>query len=309
MKVLVTGGAGFIGSHVVDKLLVEGCHVVVLDNFNTGLLHNIPAGVKLIEMDICSSELTTVFDKENFDAVIHMAAQTMVPISIDKPDFDCQINILGTVNLLEACRQTGVKRVIFASSAAVYGDAADIPITENANTMPTSFYGLSKLTVEKYLQLYYQLYGLEYFVLRYSNVYGERQGDGGEGGVISIFTRKISEGQVLLVNGDGGQTRDFIYVGDVAAANWHALITPHANDILNISTNTETSVNELIQVLTEISGGSVHKNYGPIREGDIYRSTLANHKAVEKIGWYPSVTLSTGLTKTYEYFCKRLKTS
>jgi UDP-glucose 4-epimerase len=305
LKVLVTGGAGFIGSHVVEKLLNEDCSVVVIDNFNTGLVHNIPQDVKFINMDICSPDITDVFVRERFDAVIHMAAQTMVPISIHKPDYDCQINILGTVNLLEACRKTGVKRVVFASSAAVYGNAEDIPITEETNTMPTSFYGLSKLTVEKYLQLYYQLYGLEYFVLRYSNVYGERQGDGGEGGVISIFTRKFSEGQTLAVHGDGGQTRDFIYVGDVATANWCALIAPYANDVLNVSTNTETSVNELIDVLAGISGKTVQKEHGQAREGDIYRSTLSNHKAIDRLAWYPTVSLEVGLAKTYEYFYKK----
>lgn len=304
MKVLVTGGAGFIGSHVVERLLKEDCNVVVIDNFNTGLEQNIPDDIKLIKMDICSPGIINVFLQERFDAVIHMAAQTMVPVSILKPNDDCQINIFGTVNLLEACRKTGVKRVVFASSAAVYGDAEDIPITEETDTIPTSFYGLSKLTVEKYLQLYYQLYGLEYFVLRYSNVYGERQGDGGEGGVISIFTRKFSEGQALVVHGDGRQTRDFIYVGDVAEANWCSLISANANEVLNISTNTETSINELIHVLGAISDKIVQKVHGPAREGDIYRSSLANSKAIERLGWNPTVSLSDGLSRTYKYFCK-----
>lgn len=304
MKVLLTGGAGFIGSHITQKLLRENCQVVVLDNLSTGLRGNVPAGVKLIEMDICSAELLKVFEKEQFDAVIHLAAQTMVPISLDKPDYDCQVNIAGTVNVLEGCRKTGVKRVIFSSSAAVYGDVDNVPILENNNTKPTSFYGVSKLTVEKYLDLYYKVFGLDYVVLRYANVYGERQGDGGEGGVISIFTRKIHQNQPLTVFGDGGQTRDFIYAGDVAVANYQALITTNANTVYNISTQTETGVNQIIDMLAQAAGKSVEKVYNLMREGDIYRSSLANGKACERLDWKPVMGLAEGLARTYEYMKK-----
>jgi UDP-glucose 4-epimerase len=299
MKILVTGGAGFIGSHVVEKLLMEECHVVVIDNLCTGIRDHVPAGVKFIQMDICSKELLDVFAKERFDAVIHLAAQTMVPVSLNKPDYDCQVNLLGTVNILEACRKTGVKRVVFSSTAAVYGDVDNVPIVESAAARPTSFYGLSKLSVEKYLQMYQQIFGLEYVVLRYANVYGERQGDGGEGGVISIFTRKIGQNEVLSVYGNGDQSRDFIYAGDVAAANYQALMTSYVNGAYNISTQTEVSVNQLIKILGQIAGREVQKQYCPVREGDIYRSALSNQAAREKLGWQCEMLLADGLARTY----------
>lgn len=299
MKILVTGGAGFIGSHIVEKLVKEDCQVVVIDNLSTGVRENIPSAVKLIEMDICSHELINIFKTENFDAVLHLAAQTMVPVSLKKPDYDCQINILGTLNVLEACRSTGVKRVVFSSTAAVYGNADCLPVMESTETRPTSFYGLSKLTVENYLALYHQVYGLEYVVLRYANVYGERQGDGGEGGVVSIFTRLISAGKSLTIFGDGGQTRDFIYAGDVANANYQALLTPHVNHVYNVSTQIETSVNELITIFEKVASKSVEKVCVPVREGDIYRSMLSNDQATQKLGWKPMMNLAEGLRRTY----------
>jgi len=299
LKILVTGGAGFIGSHIVEKLVKEDCQVVVIDNLSTGVRENIPSAVKLIEMDICSHELINIFKTENFDAVLHLAAQTMVPVSLKKPDYDCQINILGTLNVLEACRSTGVKRVVFSSTAAVYGNADCLPVMESTETRPTSFYGLSKLTVENYLALYHQVYGLEYVVLRYANVYGERQGDGGEGGVVSIFTRLISAGKSLTIFGDGGQTRDFIYAGDVANANYQALLTPHVNHVYNVSTQIETSVNELITIFEKVASKSVEKVCVPVREGDIYRSMLSNDQATQKLGWKPMMNLAEGLRRTY----------
>jgi UDP-glucose 4-epimerase len=304
MKVLITGGAGFIGSHVIEKLNKENCQVIVVDNLSTGLRDNVPTNVKFIEIDICSVELLAVFEQEQFDAVIHMAAQTMVPVSLDKPDYDCQVNVLGTVNVLEACRKNGVKRIVFSSSAAVYGDVDIVPVVERAKTVPTSFYGLSKLTVEKYLAMYHKVYGLDYVVLRYANVYGERQGDGGEGGVVSIFTRLISQGKALNIFGDGGQTRDFIYAGDVANANYQALVTANANAVYNVSTQTETSVNKLIELLVvkKASGQEVEKVYSPAREGDIYRSMLSNQLANEKLGWKPMISLVDGLGRTYNDF-------
>lgn len=304
MKVLVTGGAGFIGSHLVEKLSEENCQVMVLDNLHTGLRENVPAGVALVELNVCDPQLLPLFETEKFDAVVHLAGQTMVNVSIDDPHYDAQVNIQGTVNVLEACRKTEVKRIVFASTAAVYGDIDEVPIQETFAARPTSFYGLSKLTVENYLQLYHQLYGLDYVALRFANVYGERQGDGGEGGVISIFTKRVARGEAIAIYGDGGQTRDFIYAGDVATGIWQALRTEKANAVYNLSTQTEVSINHMVALLAQISGKSIQPDYGPVRAGDIYRSILANDRAVAGLAWKPVVSLKEGLTRTYRYFAQ-----
>ncbi|WP_425060733.1 UDP-glucose 4-epimerase [Sporomusa carbonis] len=308
MKALVTGGAGFIGSHTVDTLLAKAWEVVVLDNLSTGLAGNINPGAKFIKMDILSNDLLEVFRQEKFDYVVHLAAQTAVPYSMNHPDVDCRINVLGMVNVLEACRQTGVKRVAFASSAAVYGDAGALPIVENTDLKPASFYGLSKHSGEKYLELYSKVHGLNYVVLRYANVYGERQGDGGEGGVISIFTRRIYQNQPVGIFGDGGQTRDFIYVGDVAEANYKSLIAPQAavNRVYNVSTQTQTSVNDLVAIMAEAAGKQVEKVYLPAREGDIYHSMLSNQAALNLLCWNPCMPLAEGLRRTYHSLKKTM---
>jgi UDP-glucose 4-epimerase len=306
MKVLVTGGAGFIGSHIVEKLLNCNCEVTVIDNLSTGLTDNLHKDAGFFQMDIRSQEISALFAAKNFDYVIHLAAQTMVPKSLDNPYYDCDVNILGIVNILEACRKYNVKRVIFPSSAAVYGDLADVPLTEDLaiKAQPSSFYGLSKMTAEKYLALYQSIYGLEYIVLRYANVYGERQGDAGEGGVVSIFARKAKMSQPVMIFGDGGQTRDFIYAGDVAAANYQALLTVNPNCAYNISTQLETSVNDLAGYIEKVSGHTLKKEYHSPRSGDIYRSCLSNKAAQQKLGWSPKMPLITGLARTYEALTK-----
>lgn len=299
MKVVVTGGAGFIGSHVVGRLVADGCSVVVVDDLSTGLAANVPGQARLERLDIAGGDLRSLFAAERFDSAIHLAAQTAVPRSVAEPDFDCRVNVLGTVNLLEACRQTGVRRVVFASSAAVYGNADTVPLREDAGGEPTSFYGLSKLTVERYLRLYHDLFGLDYVILRYANVYGERQGDSGEGGVVSIFARRLAAGQPIAIFGDGGQTRDFVYAGDVAVANCRALVTPAANAVYNVSTGTETSVNELVALMAKVAGRQPQLNYLPPREGDIYRSALDNGAAATGLGWRPATSLPQGLAAAY----------
>jgi UDP-glucose 4-epimerase len=299
VKVLVTGGAGFIGSHVVDKLIQEKCQVVIIDNLSTGLRENINPAATFIQLDIRNDEILTIFMTEKFDFVIHLAAQTMVHKSLEMPDYDCDINILGTVNILEACRKSNVKRIVFSSTAAVYGNVTTLPVVETSQKAPTSFYGLSKFTCENYLSLYKEVYGLDYMILRYANVYGERQGDGGEGGVISIFARKIRQDQPVLIFGDGSQTRDFIYVGDVANANYQSLLVDHANKICNISTQTETSVNMLIDYMGNVAGKVVTRNYNEKREGDIYKSSLSNAIARKILDWQPHMILLEGLAKTY----------
>lgn len=303
-KVLITGGAGFIGSHIIEVLKKEDCDITVLDNLHTGLRENVPENVRLIEMDIRDKRVIDVFEKYQFDVVLHLAGQTMVNVSVDDPFYDADINIMGTVNILEACRKTGVKRIVFSSTAATYGDIEKVPIREEFSVNPLSFYGLSKLTVEKYLKLYHDLYGLEYVILRYANVYGERQGDGGEGGVISIFTKKIAKDESFVIHGDGKQTRDFVYAGDVARANWYAANTEYCNTIYNVSTNSETSIRELVDLLERASGKTIDRQYGERREGDIYRSVLDNSKIVTNLNWMPMINLQEGLKRTYDYFVK-----
>ena len=305
MNILVTGGAGFIGSHLVRHLLAKGENVTALDNLSTGLAENLPSEAKLVEMDILDEELPKVVAAGAFDAIVHLAAQTMVDTSIKNPLLDTRENLLGTVQVLEAARAANVKRVIFASTAAVYGDVKedDLPVREAQPTLPLSFYGLSKLSVEKYLEMYEKLYGMEYVVLRFANVYGERQGDGGEGGVISIFAKAVAEGRDITIYGDGEQTRDFVYAGDIAEGIWAALRTEEVNAAYNLSTQTETSLRELVSLLAEIRGREIVPKYGAEREGDIYKSMLSNNRARRGLDWQPVTTLAEGLRRTYEYFC------
>lgn len=305
MKVLVTGGAGFIGSHIVDLLIDREFEVVIIDNLATGLLSNINSKAKFIELDIRDKvKVLDIFNREKFDYVIHQAAQTMVHHSLENPIYDGDVNILGTINILECCRITNVKRIVFASTAAVYGDTQSLPVLELIDKNPASFYGLSKLTCEKYLDMYHRLFGLEYIVLRYANVYGERQGDSGEGGVISIFVKKIVDGEAITVFGDGTQTRDFIYVGDIANANYKSLFTKKSNAVYNISTQSETSLHALIAELEDVSLQKIKKFFLPPREGDIYKSYLSNYGAKENLLWHPEVSLREGLSRTYKFLAK-----
>ena len=305
LNILVTGGAGFIGSHLVRHLLAKGEQVTALDNLSTGLAENLPPEAKLVEMGILDEDLPKVVAAGAFDAIVHLAAQTMVDTSIKNPLLDTRENLLGTVQVLEAARAANVKRVIFASTAAVYGDVKedDLPVREAQPTLPLSFYGLSKLSVEKYLEMYENLYGMEYVVLRFANVYGERQGDGGEGGVISIFAKAVAEGRDITIYGDGEQTRDFVYAGDIAEGIWAALRTEEVNAAYNLSTQTETSLRELVSLLAEIRGREIVPKYGAEREGDIYKSMLSNSRARRGLDWQPATTLAEGLRRTYEYFC------
>lgn len=306
MKVLVTGGAGFIGSHVVRLLMAEGHEVTVLDNFSTGDRAHLPAdGFELWAMDVRTEEARIKMLSVPFDGIVHLAAQTMVDSSIRDPLFDAQQNVMGSVNVLEAARRMGA-RVIFASTAAAYGDVKEdmLPVPEDAPLAPLSFYGLTKVTVERYLALYHALYGLHYVVLRFANVYGERQGDKGEGGVISIFCKRVARGLPITIYGDGGQTRDFVYAGDIARGICAALTTAQVDTAYNLSTATETSLRELVAGIAEAAGHPIHPTLDEPRPGDIYRSMLANARAHTGLGWQPETSLREGLQRTYRYFCE-----
>ncbi len=305
MKVLVTGGAGFIGSHLVRQLLAAQHSVTVMDNVSTGLWQHLPdADCERLELDIRMPAARQAIEDGKFDVIVHLAGQTMVDVSVKDPAFDAEENVMGTVNVLEGARNSGVKRVIFASTAAAYGDVAEeqLPIKESEQLSPMSFYGLTKVTVEKYLQLYHDLYGLDYVALRFANVYGERQGDSGEGGVISIFAKRIAKGQDITVFGDGKQTRDFIYAGDIAAGIIKAMTTDKANTVYNLSTQTETSLLQLIEIMGKAAKVSIQPQFAAPREGDINRSMLCNERAIAGLGWQPQMSLAEGLARTIAYF-------
>lgn len=309
MKILITGGAGFIGSHLVRKLQSENVQFIVVDNLSTGSLENLPENVSFINLDIRKPELWDLMEKEKFDAVVHFAAQTMVNISIDDPVNDMDENVHGTVNVLEGAKNTGIKRIVFSSTAAAYGDVTEeqLPVKENELLQPMSFYGLSKVTAEKYLAMYHLCFGLDYVVLRFANVYGERQGNGGEGGVISIFGKQIAQDKQITIFGDGGQTRDFIYAGDIANGVWAALNTKNVNTVYNLSTQKETSLLEMIKIFEQVSGKKINPAFVAERVGDIYRSSLCNEKAKSGLDWDPKVTLKDGLKRTYQYFNENFK--
>ncbi len=306
MNICITGGAGFIGSHIADLLIENGHRVTILDNLSSGTTEFINPAAEFIEIDIRQKEeIEEIFASHHFDAVYHEAAQTMVPVSVDNPHFDADENIMGLLSVLEAARKTGTKKVIFASSAAVYGDNPALPLREEEIPAPTAFYGLTKWMTEKYLALYKSLYNLDYTVLRYSNVYGPRQGANGEGGVIYIFAKLLAEGAPLTIFGDGGQTRDFISVFDVAAANVAAL-TKGSGAICNVSTETQITLNDLAAEMVKQSGKQIEIRHTDPRPGDIYHSILTNGNAKSLLSWEPKMDLAAGLKDTIEFFEKHL---
>ncbi len=307
-QVLVTGGAGFIGSHLIELLLQfpEEYQLIVFDNLSSGSLKNLPPNITFIKGDVRSEDLEAVFKNYSIDTVVHLAAQTMVSYSIDNPDIDAQINISGGINLLQNMLKYGVANIIFSSSAAVYGDGLPLPIKEAYLPKPTSFYGLSKLTFENYLAIYSQISNIHATVLRFANVYGPRQGDSGEGGVISVYTKNIINHQPLTVFGDGLQTRDFIYVADIAKAIRHCIDTPQKNIIYNVSTNKQTSLGELIATFSKILDRKLQINYLPAKTGDIYKSVLDNKRLLQ-LKVELNTSLETGLKFTLDSFsnCER----
>ncbi|NIK68187.1 MULTISPECIES: NAD-dependent epimerase/dehydratase family protein [unclassified Paenibacillus] len=300
MKALVTGGAGFIGSHLTDALVRAGAAVHVIDNLSTGFKYNVHPDAVLHELDINSDAAMQIIKQVKPDVVFHMAAQVDVQHSVADPAFDSSVNIVGTIRLMMACRQAEVGKLVFSSTSAVYGDSNKERNAEDAVTAPISYYGLSKLTGENYIRLFHEMCGLRYTILRYSNVYGPRQNASGEGGVVSIFMNKLKQALPLYVNGSGNQTRDFIYVQDVVQANLAAI---HQGDqeTINISTGLRTSINNLIQIIKLIHGQNVEIIYGPERPGDIMDSCLDNTKASQRLGWRPACSLFEGLSNTYQH--------
>ena len=308
-RVLVTGGAGFIGSHVVDAHLAAGDEVTVLDNLSTGRRANVPAGVRLVEGDVRSEEARRLIVDGGFAVVNHHAAQIDVRVSVSNPVADAECNVIGLLNVLEGARGGGVGRVVFASSGGtVYGEGAAIPTPETAPKLPASPYGVAKLASEFYLSTYAQLYGLEAAVLRYSNVFGPRQDPHGEAGVVAIFCRRVLAGEPLTIFGDGKQTRDMVYVEDVAAANLAASRQrlPPLSDVdaraFNVGTGVETSVAEMATQLGVAAGRTPQITHAAARAGEILRSALDVRKAERELGWRPRTTLAAGMANTLRWF-------
>lgn len=304
MEILITGGAGFIGSHILAQLQGRrDMDVVVFDNLSSGSKEHVPAGMELVEGDVCDeAAVDALFADHHFDAVVHLAAQTMVPFSVDHPVEDCQINLEGVLHVLEACRTHGTGHILFSSSAAVYGDNLHIPLKETERLVPTSPYGITKMTTEHYLRVYHELYGMDATVFRFANVYGERQGEKGEGGVVSIFCKLLSQRQGITVFGDGNQTRDFVYADDIAQAIIRALPLKGYHT-MNVSTGQETSINDLIRSFEKAVGYTVPVQYTAPRTGDILRSVLSNGNLVNELGIEPEMDLPAGIKRTYEWYC------
>ncbi|HGJ66285.1 TPA: NAD-dependent epimerase/dehydratase family protein [bacterium] len=302
MRFLVTGGAGFIASHIVDRLIKEGHHVAIVDNLSSGKESNINPKAKLYKIDICDPGLETVFEVEKPDYVSHHAAQISVVISVRDPQLDAQINVIGALNVLQQCIKYNVKKLIFASTGGtVYGEPEYLPADEKHPTKPLCPYAINKLTFENYLYMYGVVYGLNYSVLRYANVYGPRQDPHGEAGVIAIFTQKIIDGVQPIIFGDGKATRDYIFIDDVVDANMIAL-EKGDREIYNIGTAIETDVNEIFRLLKKEFGFSKDAINGEKRPGELQRISIANDKAKAELGWYPKYTLEQGIKKTAEYY-------
>ncbi|WP_186321470.1 NAD-dependent epimerase/dehydratase family protein [Bacillus sp. FJAT-22090] len=292
MKVLVTGAAGFIGSYVVQTLLEQKFTVIAVDNLSTGKQRNLSEQARFYEIDITNNELEHIFEYEQPDYVIHLAAQSSVFESMVKPMEDCQSNLVGTLNILRFSNHYNVKKCIFASTAAVYGNPTTLPIKEDVKLAPLSFYALSKLSAEKYVQLYEKLFGLKSCILRFSNVFGPLQ----EGGVITKLLHCMINGKTPVIF-DGNQTRDFIYVKDVAAACIQSLLVDQTG-IYNISSSTEISIQQVYEQLKQCTGVTAEPSYETLREGEIERSILSNEKAISELGWEPTYSFMEGIQET-----------
>jgi UDP-glucose 4-epimerase len=302
MKILVTGGAGFIGSHVTDALLAHNHEVHVLDNLSSGRRANLPDDVPLHVHDIRAEESKTLFARHNYQVLIHHAAQMDVRASVNNPGTDAEINIGGFLNLMEAGRQHDLEKVVFASTGgAIYGEPEYTPQDEHHPLKPLSPYGIAKLTTEKYLSFYQQQYGIQSICLRYANVYGPRQSPQGEAGVVAIFSSQMLKGHSPTINGSGTQTRDYVYVGDVVRANVAAL-NHESSGAFNVGTACETSVNDLFHMIRAEANADCEKVHGPAKPGEQQRSVLDYSKAAELLDWTPEVDIRDGLSRTVDWF-------
>ena len=302
MKILVTGGAGFIGSNVADGFIAQGYQVVVVDDLSSGYERNVPDRAIFYQVDITDEGLEEVFQKEHPDTVVHHAAQIDVRKSIEDPMYDARVNVLGSLNVIRQSLRHGVKKIIYASTGgAVYGEPEYLPADEDHPIRPLCQYGVTKHTVEHYLYLYRHHYDLDYTVLRYPNVYGPRQDPLGEAGVVAIFTEALMHGRRPTIYGDGTHTRDYVFVGDIAAANRLAL-QRGGGRILNLGWGREISVNDIFKALKKNLSSDVEPIYGEERLGEIHRICLDSSRAREALGWKPEVSLDQGIGRTVEYY-------
>jgi UDP-glucose 4-epimerase len=303
VRALVTGGAGFIGSHLGEALLAEGHEVTVIDDLSRGRRSQVPAAAQFVEADL-NDDLGAILAESRPEVVFHEAAQIDVRRSLADPLLDTRVNVLGTVNLLQACVTAGVRRLVLASSGGtVYGETEALPTPEDHPLHPASNYGAAKAAAELYGEVYSQVYGMEFVALRYSNVYGPRQDPHGEAGVVAIFAERLLRGEVPTINGDGTQTRDYVYVADVVAANLAALAGPPG--AYNVGTGTECDVNELYARLARIVGVSGAATHGPAKPGEQRRSCLDPSRAAARLGWRPRFSLDAGLETTVTWFRER----
>ncbi|MDQ3823820.1 MAG: NAD-dependent epimerase/dehydratase family protein [Actinomycetota bacterium] len=297
MRAVVTGGAGFIGSHVADALVARGDEVHVLDDLSAGRRENLPEGATFHEADIRDADAT--FDGARPEVVFHLAAQASVSVSVERPELDAEVNVLGTVRVLEAARRHGAQVVFSSTGGAIYGECEE-PAPETAPRRPLSPYGTSKLAGEEYLAAWNRLHGTTHVALRYGNVFGPRQDPHGEAGVVAIFLRKVAAGATPTIFGDGTQQRDYVYVGDVVRATLAA--AGQDGGIFNVGTGTATSVLELVDGMRRASGRDFEVEHGPERLGDLQRSVLDATRAARELGWRPETSLDDGLRQTWEYF-------
>lgn len=302
MNILITGAAGFIGSNIADAYIQAGHTVVIVDDLSTGKSENVNPGARFHRLDIRDPALEQVFAETKFDVINHHAAQMDVRRSVADPVFDASVNVLGMLNVLELGNKYGVKKVIFSSTGgAIYGEQDYFPADEQHPLRPLSPYGITKLATEKYLFYYRAVHGIEHVILRYGNIYGPRQNPHGEAGVIAIFADKMLRGEQPVINGDGKQTRDYVYVGDVVRANVLALSYPSSN-IFNIGTGIENDVIALFRFVRKFSGSSCEEKHGPTKKGEQLRSVIDYSKAKKLLGWEPTVPLEDGLRRTVEFF-------